>query len=107
MKKWTKTTYRHALNTQYEYYLQFPNPRGRHWLGQEGRSIVEFLIKLYGPAYEDIPNPEKNHWYLYIRKYNENWYIDHIRRRIYVKDGSTVTLFYLTYKPSDKSTHYV
>lgn len=107
MKKWTKTTYRHALSKQYEYFMQFKRTRSIGWLGREGRSIVEFLIKLYGPAYEDIPNPEQKSWNPYIRKYNPHWYIDQFRQRIYVKDSSTVTLFYLTYKTAEKTTHYV
>jgi hypothetical protein len=105
MKQWTKTTYRHALNQQYEYYLQFRKTRSG-WLGNEGRNIVQFLIKHYGPAYEDIPNPDQKSWNPYIRKYNQHWFIDRHRCRIYVKDGSTVTLFLLTYKSAVDSSSY-
>lgn len=106
MKKWTKTNYRHALSSKYEYFLQFKRTRSIGWLGKEGNAIVEFLTKHYGPAYENIPNPEQKSWNPYIRKYNEHWFIDQYRHRIYVKDGSTVTLFHLTYKPVDSHSYF-
>lgn len=105
MKKWTKTNYRHAMGSQYEYFMQFKRTKSAGWLGREGRNIADFLYKIYGPPYETIPNSTANSWNPYNRKYNPHYYLDNIRNRIYVKDGSTVTLFYLTYKSSVDRTN--
>ena len=94
MLKWTKTNGKHAFGRKYEYFLQLS--RRRRYLSENPNvvKVINHLRDRYGaPASrESVHHPETGMIYMHRMIPNPHWWIDHHRRRIYVTEGSTLTI---------------
>ena len=94
MLRWTKTTRRHALGSQFQLFLQLGRSSNWLWRDPQVRKLTRLLKDIFGPDYTELPR-QPGEWFA-RRTYNENWHIDIGRRRIYIKDESTLSLILLT-----------
>ena len=94
MIKFKKTHGNHAFGKQYEYFYQLS--RRRRWLTEDPNvtKVIQYLQAKYGPAStrEGVPNPKTGTIYMHRMIPNDNWWIDHNRRRIYITKGATITM---------------
>jgi hypothetical protein len=89
--KYIKLNGRYHGFPKWNHMLQFSrNEAGRR---EQLRYAQEFQ-RMYGPWYT-YPTPESG---LFEREYNENWYYDVKRRRLYFREESTVTMLLLMRK---------
>lgn len=91
--KWRKTTKRHALGEEYEYFVQLRRSNGT-WYKADVQKVRAQLSKLYGP-YSTDEHYENARGIRMIRQHrNPEWYLDRYRHRIYVQ-GKGLTLMAL------------
>ena len=94
MLKWTKTKGNHAFGRKYEYFLQLS--RRKNYLSENPNvtKVINHLRERYGVPATRVPryDPETGRVYMHCMVPNDHWWIDHHRRRIYVTEGSTLTI---------------
>lgn len=91
--KWRKTSKRHALGEQYEYFVQLRRSNGT-WYVSDMRKVREQLSKLYGPYITEEPYETEQGIRRIRQHHNPEWYLDRYRYRIYVQ-GKALTLMAL------------
>ncbi len=80
--KWTRCNHRHALAGSYQYFWQ--GRRSRLWYTDPGyRDMVTRLRTLYG---------DSEYWVDSRRVRNTEWWQDHARRRLWVRDSALIML---------------
>ena len=70
---WIKVTYRNSPYRKFDYFQQYPMLSGL----KLRYDIAATIIKYYGPHIEYVDGKVK---------YNENWFIDSKKNRIYIKE---------------------
>jgi hypothetical protein len=96
MLNWKKTYGNHARSREYGMFLQLR--RRKRWLYEDAEvwRTVEWLRRTYGAEYTREPVPTAGAVAFHRQIPNEQWTIDHARRRIYLKESKLLTFMYLT-----------
>lgn len=97
MLLWTKTTGNHAHGRKYEYFFQLSRRKNYLYENPQVTKVIKYLRERYGePATrESVNHPQTGKPYMNRMIPNPNWWIDHNHRRIYVTQGTTLTMMAL------------
>lgn len=83
-----KLDHRHHGASKWTHAIEFTKYE-LHWRRTAHRPYLNAFKEIYGE--DSWIDPTTTNWW-YSRKFNENWFFDDKRRRIYFKDSRVMTL---------------